>query len=84
MYMDTFFSDTPAADGGIPGHAGCTMMQRFLGLNSGLVSGYPMRSETQVPEALEDHLCKVRAPIGIRSHQAKAECMVAYYRKSGL
>eukprot|EP00977_Amphora_coffeiformis_P024430 scaffold15831_cov181-Amphora_coffeaeformis.AAC.1 len=51
---DTFFSDTPAADDGIPGHAGCTMMQLFYGMSSGHTSGYPMCSEKQVGEVYED------------------------------
>ena len=62
---DTFFSDVPAADDGIPGHGGCTMLQVFLGLTSGAVHGYPMTTEKQVPQALEDHIRKVGAPIGL-------------------
>ena len=70
---DTFFSDTPARDDGIPGHGGCTMMQIFLGLVSGAVYGYPMKSETEYPYTLEDHIRKVGAPMGILSDNAKAE-----------
>ena len=70
---DTFFSDTPAKDDGIPGHGGCTMMQIFYGLTSGAVYGYPMKSEKQYPESLEDHIRKVGAPQGIFSDNAKAE-----------
>ncbi len=70
---DTFFSDTPAADDGIPGHGGCTMMQIFLGLKSHAVYGYPMKEEKQYPYTLEDHIRKVGAPAGILSDNAKAE-----------
>ena len=71
--MDTFFSDTPAGDDGIPGHGGCTMMQLFVGLKSKHLAGYPMKSEKQVAEAMEDHIRKVGAPIGIKSDMAKSE-----------
>jgi hypothetical protein len=70
---DTFFCDTPAADDGIPGHAGATMMQLYLGLQSGHVCGYPMTSEKQIPETLEETIRKVGAPVGLMSDQAKAE-----------
>jgi len=73
MAMDTFFSNVPAKDDGIPGHAGCTMLQVFLGLQSGYTQGIPMKSETQVPEAIEEVIRKTGAPIGLRSDQAKAE-----------
>ena len=70
---DTFFCDTPAADDGIPGHAGATMLQLYVGLNSGYVSGYPMQSEKQIPQTLEDTIRKTGAPVGLLSDQAKAE-----------
>ena len=73
MAMDTFFSDTPAGDDGVPGHAGCTMLHVFLGLTSSYLFGHPMRSEKQIPEAMEECIRKVGAPIGIMSDQAKAE-----------
>ena len=38
---DTFFSDTPAHDDGIPGHGGCTMAQIFTGLDQPLHQGIP-------------------------------------------
>ena len=49
------------------------MLQLFLGLTSGLVSGHPMTSEKQVPEAIEDSIRKTGAPIGLMSDQAKSE-----------
>ena len=73
MATDTFFCDTPAADDGIPGHGGCTMMQIYTGLVSGAVHGFPMKSEKEVAETMEDLIRKVGAPIGMRSDNAKAE-----------
>ena len=49
---DTFFSDTPAHDDGIPGHGGCTMTQIFTGCTSHLTKAYPMHSEKQMPQTL--------------------------------
>ena len=66
-------SDVPAADDGVPGHAHSTMLQIFYGMSSGLISGYPMRSEKQVPQSLEDHIRKVGAPLGLMSDYAKSE-----------
>ena len=71
--MDTFFCDEPAGDDGVPGHANCTIMQLFLGLDSGYYAGYPMRSKLQVTEAYKDHVHKIGAPIGIMSNNAKAQ-----------
>jgi hypothetical protein len=70
---DTLFNDTPAMDDGIPGHGRCTMMQILYGLISGTVHGYPMKLEKQVAEAFEDHICKVGAPIGLKSDNVKSE-----------
>ena len=49
------------------------MLQVFYGMTSGHISGYPMRSEKQVPQALEEHIRKVGAPIGLMSDHAKSE-----------
>ena len=46
--MDTIFAKEPAADDGIPGHTGSTMLHFMLGLKSGHVSGYLMKTEKQV------------------------------------
>ena len=70
---DTFFHDVPAADDGIPGHAGSTMMQLYLGISSGAPFGYPMKSEKQVPDTFEDYVRKVGAPVGLMSDNAKSE-----------
>ena len=73
MATDAFINDTPAMDDGIPGHGGCIMMQIFFGLTSGTVHGYPMRSKKQVGQAFKDHICKVGAPVGLKSDNAKLE-----------
>ena len=73
MATDMFFDDTLAMDDGVPGHGGCTMMQIFHGLTSGTAHGHPMKSEKQVGQAFEDHICKVGAPIGLKSDDAKLE-----------
>ena len=44
--MDTFVADTEAADDGIPGHAGSSMMQILVGCETSFVEGYPMKSQT--------------------------------------
>ena len=54
-------------------HSSVTMMQIFLGLSTGAVYGYPMKSESQYPYTLEDHIRKVGAPLGVLSDNAKAE-----------
>ena len=71
--MDTFFCDEPAGDDSVPGHANCMMIQLFHGLDYSYYAGYPMRSGSQEPEVYEGHICKVGAPIGIMSNNAKAQ-----------
>ncbi len=70
---DTFFSETPAADDGVPGHGGCTMVQLYAGLKSEFLAVFPMSSETQVPETLEDFIRSVGAMRGLYSDNAKSE-----------
>ena len=73
MATDAFFNDTPAVDDGVPGHGSCAMMQILYGLMSGTVHGCPMKSEKQVGQAFEDHVCKVGTPIGLKSDNAMSE-----------
>ena len=54
--MDTFFSDIPTTDDGIPGHGECTMIQIYGGLDSELLSGHPMSSESCLPDMLRDFI----------------------------
>jgi hypothetical protein len=69
---DTFFSDVPAIDDGITGHGGCTMAQLYTGLTSHYTKVYPMSSESQIPNTLQDLLRDRGAPHTIRSDCAKA------------
>ena len=68
---DVFFSDTPAHDDGITGHAGCTMAQVFQGVKSRFTTLYPLKSEAQFPQALEQLITDRGAPNHIRSDSAK-------------
>ena len=53
---DTLFSDTPAADDGVPGHAGCTMLQLFYAKPSQFVYGVPLGRKADVPSAVKDFI----------------------------
>ena len=70
---DTFCNDTLAVDDGVPGHGGCAMLQIFCGLTSGTTHSYPMKSEKQVGQTFEDHICMVGTPVGLKSDNAKLE-----------
>ena len=74
---DTFFSDVPAHDDGIPGHGGCTMLQLFSTSKSNHLKGYPLKSEAHIPKALEDYIRDLGAPTCLRSDNAKAACSTA-------
>jgi hypothetical protein len=69
--FDTFFSDTPALDDGIPGHGGCTMMEIFVSLKHQVTEGFPIKSKAQVPDSLVDFIRKRGAPEWIFSDNAK-------------
>ena len=60
-------------DDGVPGHGGCMMMQIFCGLTNGTIHGYLMKSEKQVGQAFKDHICKVGAPVSLKSNNAKLD-----------
>jgi len=70
---NTYFSDTPAHDDGIPGHGGCTMVQIFGGLDSEFIHGTPLPSESAMHIAFEDFIRTHGAPTGIESDNAKSE-----------
>ena len=53
---DTIFSDTSAADDGILGHTGCTMLQLFYAKPSQFVYGVPLSAKTSVPDAVKDFI----------------------------
>ena len=75
--MDTFFSDIPATDDGIPGHSGCTMVQIYGGLDSELLSGHPMSSESSLPDMLRDFIHEYGTMEGLKSDNAKSETSFA-------
>ena len=53
---NTLFGSCPAHDDGIPGHGGTTMLQIFAGVDSHFLAGYPMSSEGDYPQAMEDFI----------------------------
>ena len=70
---DTFISDVPAFDDGIPGHGRCNLLQLYGGLDSELLSGYPMSSESQLPDTLCDFICEYGAMAELKSDNTKSE-----------
>ena len=70
---DTFISDVAAHDDGIPGHGGCRLVQVYGGLNSELLAGYPMSSETELPTTLKDFIRDYGTMEGLKSDNAKSE-----------
>ena len=75
--MDTFIADVPAYDDGIPGHGGCKMMQIYGGLDSELLAGFPLASESDLPDTLRDFICEYSAMEGLKSDNAKSETSFA-------
>jgi hypothetical protein len=70
---DTFFFDTPALDDGIMGHGGTTMLQLYCGCKSILTAVYPMRSEYNIAETLEDFIRHYGTPNALFSDNSKAQ-----------
>ena len=70
---DTFISDVAAHDDGIPGDGGCHVIQVYGGLDSELLAGYPMSSETDLPTTLKDFIRDYGAMEGLKSDNAKLE-----------
>ena len=68
---DTIFSDTPAGDYGVPGHAGCTKLQLFYAKPSQFVYGVPLGRKSDVPGAVKDFICFWGAPAAFLSDSAK-------------
>ena len=75
--MDTFIADIPAFDDGIPGHGGCKMMQIYGGLDSELLTGFPLASESDLPDTLCDFIREYGAMEGLKSDNAKSETSFA-------
>jgi len=59
---DTFFSDTPAVNDGIPGHGGVTMAQIFCARNTQLGLAVPMQSEKDMPDTFREWIRIYGAP----------------------
>ena len=74
---DTFISDAPASDDGVPGHGGCKLVQIYGGLDSELLSAYPMASESSLPDTLREFICEYGAMVGLKSDNAKSETSFA-------
>ena len=70
---DTFISEFPAHDDGIPGHGGCRLVQIYGGLDSELLAGYPMSSEAKLPTTLKEFIRDYGAMEGLKSDNAKSE-----------
>ena len=70
---DTFTSNVPAHDDGIPGHGGCRLLQVYGGLDSELLAGYRVSSEGDLPTTLQDFIWDYGAMEGLRSDNAKLE-----------
>ena len=70
---DTFFSDTPAVNDGIPGHGGAKMAQIFCARNTQLGLAVPMQSEKDMPQTLQEWIRTYGAPNMLISDNAKVE-----------
>ena len=70
---DTLFSDTPAHDDGVPGHGGATMVQVFVGVETRLTEAYPMTSESQMSQTLQDFIRQHGAPDLLMSDNANTQ-----------
>ena len=74
---DTFIADIPAFDDGIPWHGGCQMMQIYGGLDSEFLAGFPLASESDLPDTLQDFIREYGAMEGLKSDNAKSETSFA-------
>ena len=69
---DTFLSEVPAINDGIPGHGGCTMLQLFVGLTSKLTECIPMKGDVKsnFPDTFKEFIRRWGAPRGLFSDNA--------------
>ena len=74
---DTFIADVPAHDDHVAGHSGCMMSQIYGGLDSELLSGHPMSSESALPSTPLDFIQEYGAMEGFKSDNAKCETSFA-------
>src|SRR6476620_714702 len=70
---DPIFSDVPAGNDGISGHAGCTMAQVFMGKDSLYTKIYPMHKESEMPQVFEDFVREVGAPTVLITDNSKVQ-----------
>ena len=75
--FDTMFCDVPVLDDGIPGHCSCTMIQMFGGLDSKLLHGVPMKTESEVPDSILNFIHHYGAMEGLMSDNAKSDTSFA-------
>ena len=64
---DTVYSDEPAIDNG------CTAAQIFIGRDSMVADAYPLKTEKQFVNTLEDNICKFGAMDKLISDRAQVE-----------
>ena len=77
VLKDTFITDVPAFDDGIPGHHGCKMIQIYGGLDSELLAGFLLASESDLPDTLRDFIHEYGAMEGLKSDNTKSETSFA-------
>jgi hypothetical protein len=70
---DTFFFDVPALDDGIMGHGGTTMLQLYCGCDSQLTAVFPMKTEREMADTLEDFIRFHGAPNALFSANSKVQ-----------
>ena len=56
VFYNILFSNTPAADDDVPGHAGCIMFQLFYTKPSQFVYGVPLGRKADVLSAVKDFI----------------------------
>ena len=74
---NTLIANIPATDDGVPGHGGCTMLQVYSGLDSELLYGWPLSSESELPDILCDFIHEYGTMDGLMSDNAKSETSFA-------
>ena len=74
---DTFISNIPAFDDGVPSHGSCNLFQVYGGLDSELQSGYAMSSKRDLPSTLLDFIWDYGTMEGLQSDNAKSETSFA-------
>ena len=70
---DTIKWDTPAADDGIPGHAGCDQLQLYGGQQSHHLYGQGVKSDAEMSSTFQDYLRDVGIPTALMTDGARAE-----------